>query len=574
MNAKNIDSYIVFFGSKEAGKEFKAKLSELIKTNFVKPYDESNIKNILNFCLDYYAKQFELICQNETSYEFYKLMFWLHEQSVEMRRDKKAMDILHDDIGQEYFFVYRRVLKLILEQACVNYLVSEPKISDFKERTENTFDKLMFLGDEIVTFSSLLAKQDMIGDVVAMDFNEQGIYLLKRKHFFELAFEKIVDPNAFEPNSFVIDNDAEADFIKAVKDSFNVNVHDVWGIINDVVQDRQLGKWDALAIGTSDIKVAMNELYKIPEENTEAFLLGLYFSKHEKIPINKVVRKPYQINRFLNRPILIWNIEGRDYCIIGKYSMDEAMNSLMLNAFPWSKASKEWQTNPTFKTFLVKKEREHEKMLIRKVEAEIKSTKLIYQPNIKKFKKKAGVIHIQNEQCGEIDFIVVNLTTKKIFVIECKHLLGRYDMPNFYIDYNSFTEGKDAFNKKLEKKVNWIKNNIDALQEHFQLTKQINLTIKNFTVEGIFVINTPTFYMYYSDFRIYTFHDVAKVLTGQHIDKQYKLVIDEEEGVRTVLIRYPYFKKKYFIQYSDPYEDYPVDKYGDPIIPDDEEPIV
>ena len=78
--------------------------------------------------------------------------------------------------------------------------------------------------------------------------------------------------------------------------------------------------------------------------------------------------------------------------------------------------------------------------------------------------------------------------------------------------------------------------------------------------------------MYYSDLRIYTFHDVAKVLTGQYDDKEYTLVIDEEESLTTVMIRYPYFKKKYLLHYHDPYEDYPVDRYGYPIIPEGEEP--
>jgi hypothetical protein len=142
------------------------------------------------------------------------------------------------------------------------------------------------------------------------------------------------------------------------------------------------------------------------------------------------------------------------------------------------------------------------------------------------------------------------------------------------MDYKSFTKEKNGFNKKLEKKVEWIKSNIGIVQEHFELTKQITSTIRNFNVECFFVINTPTFYMYYSDLRIYTFHDVAKVLTDQYIDKQYSLVIEEEDGIRTVMIKYPYFKKKYFIRYHDPHEDYPVDKYGNPIIPEGEEPIL
>ena len=567
-----INRYTIFSGTREAGKKFKLELGSLIKKKFPEPFDESNIKDVLNFALEHYAKEFEKICRNETSYEFYKLIFWLHEQSVEMRRDKKAMEELQDNFGQEYFSIYRRVLKLILEEACLITLLPEKITPAFKKRTEKTFDDLLFLGDELFTMANLLAEQDMIGDVVEMEFTVEGIYQLKRKHFFELAFEKIVDLNAYEPESFVTDKNAESDFTRSVIDSFNVGFHNILEIIHDLFQHRKLKKWDPLVIGTSDIKVAMNRAYGVAEKDIESFLSGLYFSRREKIPIKKVIRKPYEIDRFLNRPILIWNIESKDYCVIGKYSMVEAMESLFQNAFPWNKAPKEWAANPTFKIFLAKKEREHEKMLLDKVEQEIKGTSLLYQSTIKKFKTKTHTIDIHNDQCGEIDFLVINLTTKKIFVIECKHLLGRYDMANFYIDYNSFTKEKGGFNKKLDKKVSWIKNNINIIEEHFQNKKQLMSSIKNFSVEGIFVINTPTFYMYYSNFRIYTFHDVAKVLAGKYEDKEYTLVIDEEESLTTVMIRYPYFKKKYLIHYHDPYEDYPVDKYGYPIIPEGEEP--
>jgi hypothetical protein len=570
MKTFKIDEYIIFIGAKVAGKKFKVKVSELIKAKFQEPHDETNIRGILNFCLEYYAKEFETICQNETSYEFYKVMFWLHEQSVEMRRDKKTMNKLQDDIGQEYFFIYRRVLKLILEEACLINLVTEKINPTFKERTEKVFDDLMFLGDEIFTLTNLLAEEDMIGDVVAMQFTDEGLYELKRKHFFELAFEKIVEMNAYEPESFVTDKKAEADFIQAAKDSFNVNFTDIMAIIIEVFQHRKLEKWDILAIGISDIKTVMNKSDNIPEENTESFLSGLYFSRNEKIPIKTIVRKPYSINRFLNRPILIWNIEGKDYCIIGKYSMVEAIESLFYNAFPWNKAPTEWKANSSFQAFLFRKQQEQEKMLLDKVEAEIKLTNLIYQPTIKKLRTKTETIIINNDKCGEIDFLVINEATKKIFVVECKHLVGRYDMANFYLDFNSFTKGEDCFNNKIKKKVTWIKNNIGIVEGHFKLGNQLATSIKDFSVEGIFIINTPTFYMYYSDFRIYTFHVVADVLTGKHLDKEYYLVIDEEESIREAMIRYPYFKKKYFIHYHDPYEDYPVDKYGQPIIPEGE----
>ncbi|MEP6597564.1 MAG: hypothetical protein ABJA71_16535 [Ginsengibacter sp.] len=296
MESKNINDYTVFFGAKNAGNKFKVILSKLIKNKFAEPFDESSIKDVLDFSLKYYSKEFETICKNERSYEFYKLIFWLHEQSVELRRDEKITHRLNDIIGQDYFSIYIRVLKLILEEACLINIVTEELNPTFKERTEKVFDDLMYLGDEIFTLASLLAEQAMIGDVVAIEFTGGGIYKLKRKHFFDLAFEKIVNLDAYKPNSFVTDKNAEADFIKAVKESFDVNFHDVMGIIDGLFNHRKLKKWTALAIGTSEMKVAMKKFYSVPEESTESFLSGLYFSKDQKIPIKEVIRKPYQID--------------------------------------------------------------------------------------------------------------------------------------------------------------------------------------------------------------------------------------------------------------------------------------
>ena len=209
-------------------------------------------------------------------------------------------------------------------------------------------------------------------------------------------------------------------------------------------------------------------------------------------------------------------------------------------------------------------------MLIDAVEKEIQPLGLIYQPNIKNLVTKAGTVNLENDQCGEIDFPVINENLKKIFVIECKHLTGRYDMANFHLDFKAFTNGDDSFNKKIEKKVNWVKNNLRLIEEHFRARKLLTTSLDDFTVEGIFIVNTPTFYMYYSDFRIYTYHEVAKVLKGEYVDKTFTLYNEDDEFSEVLFIKYPYFIKKHMVYYEDPYWDYPVDKYGFPIIPDEE----
>lgn len=567
MKTIHLDNYTVFKGDRGVSQKFKTVLSKLIKENFSEPFNEANIKAILNFCLDHYAKEFESICRNETSSEFYRTIFWLHEQSVHLRMNNEALVKLNKEVGDEYFAIYRRVLKLILEEACLIDLVTEEINLSLKKRTEKVFDELFFLGDEMFSLATLLAEQSMIGDAVIMRFNDEGVYQLGRKREFELAFEHVVDMGSYKPNSFVIDKNAEEDFIAAVKDSFNLDYSSVMSLLFEAFEIQKTPDWDLATIKFPDIENAMQKALNVPQENIQSFLSGLYFKKEHKIPVKTVIRKPFSIDRFLNRPILIWKINSKEFCVFGRHSIFEAFNNLWLNAFPWNKAANEWTSNQSFKKFLTKKTQQNEKMLIDAVELEIKPTGLIYQPNLKNLVTDNGVINLENDQCGEIDFIVINIDTKKIFVKECKHLTGRYDMANFNMDFNSFTQGDSCFNNKIGKKVNWVTQNLHLIEQHFRNQKKLTTSLEGFTVEGIFIINTPTFYMYFSNFRIYVYSDVAKVLTGQYVDKTFTLFNDEEEFSETLFIKYPYFIKKKMIYYHDPYEDYPVDKYGYPIIP-------
>lgn len=568
MKTRKIKEYLIFVGENLNGYKYKEELSKLIKQNFPEPFNEITIKKILEFSLDYYSKQFENICSEQTGYRFYTLMLWLHDQSSELRIDSKAQDEIEEVIGQNYFSAYRRVLKLILEEACKVKLVSEKTRPDFKENTEETFDNLMFIGDELLSIGTLLAEQDMIGDAAKIEFNKAGIYQLGRNHFFNEAFEKIVDFSKYPPNSFVVDESGFEDFKEAVNVSFGVDMDIITGVVNEIFEQRELEKWDALAMGFAELEVAILHHFNIPRENTEAFLEGLYLTKDNKIPISVLMRKPFKINRFLNKPILVWNVEDKDYCIIGKYSFAESIQNLIYNAFPWGKTPGEWETNPKFKSFLDSKNQSVEKMLLNAIEDRIKKVEVIYQLSVKNLCTDAGIISIVHDQCGEIDGIVINLAIKKIFIVESKHLITRSDMPGWYMDYKSFIK-PNGFNAKIEKKIKWVKNNIVLVEQHFRKEKKLNISIQDFTVEGIFFINTPTFYMYYSPFRIYTFHETEKVLTEKYIDKTFTLVIDEADAVRTVFIKYPYFVKKNFITFpEDPYADYPVDKYGEPIIPE------
>jgi len=257
------------------------------------------------------------------------------------------------------------------------------------------------------------------------------------------------------------------------------------------------------------------------------------------------------------------------YLICGIYSRDEAENSLILNAIPWGKFPSEWSEAQGIKAYVSRKKQDHDNWLDDHVEKIIASCGLRYDRGVEKIHTKGKSFSLVGKSLGEIDFLIISPATKKLFVTECKHLLGRYDMVNWKQDHDHFTVdgSRPGYNTRLAAKTAWIRSHLSQVEEHFR--KKYNdstINLDNYEVEGVFVINTPTFYMYNALYRIYTYHQLEDVITGQHRDPVFTLVYETEDSISTYWVKYPYFAKRELV-YFDPGDDDDdeVDKYGFPI---------
>jgi len=180
-----------------------------------------------------------------------------------------------------------------------------------------------------------------------------------------------------------------------------------------------------------------------PSESIEKFLSGMTLTRTNKLPLLELLKRPHSLNKYLYRPFLIWTINEKEYFVFGTASWYEAENSLYLNAIPWGKIPSEWADIKSLKEYMHRKENAHDKWLDDTVEKDIKSTGLIYQRSVKKLITQNQTYPLEIKNLGEIDFIIVSPATKKVFVADCKHLQGRYDMTNQKNDYYNFTNDKD-----------------------------------------------------------------------------------------------------------------------------------
>jgi hypothetical protein len=166
---------------------------------------------------------------------------------------------------------------------------------------------------------------------------------------------------------------------------------------------------------------------------------------------------------------------------------------LATNTIHWNNMPEEWRSNHGMLAFMNKKGNEHDKLLEDEIEKVFIQNKFPYCRNITSFKQKEKFnIKIDIQGIGEIDFIVVNKINKKVYIADTKYNRARYEAVGYRIDYTNF----QGYEKKLCAKTNWLKSNLQVLQEHLEMLFHIDYSILNFEVESVFFINTPTFYMF------------------------------------------------------------------------------
>lgn len=111
-------------------------------------------------------------------------------------------------------------------------------------------------------------------------------------------------------------------------------------------------------------------------------------------------------------------------------------------------------------------------------------------------------------------------------------------------DYSNFTKGKKGgYNQQLKGKVDWINNNRAILAQHVNTTNGVTIDFSDYEIEGVFVINTPTFYMFNSEYRLYTIDVIDQIIAGELEDPSFTFIDTDEDHPKEVTISYPYFKK-------------------------------
>ena len=493
------------------------------------------VREILKDSFNFLLNKFENLIKNENRFSFYLFCHLIHEDSIDIHL--KLIEGYKLNFNEEKFAGSRRILKIIIEQSTKYDLKGTSNFNSEIDRNISEYipllEEMIYVGEWAFISSEYLARSQMFPSSVGVRMNNDEVeYLTYQPYpiFFSHIFKELP-----KHDSEVTLTDCIFDFKNLIEEKYSIKYDDLCYFIAEIISkpSNKLG----VTILSEIIKNIKNNT-SVNTQFIDSFYDGLTIKKSNALDIDKCFYTNQDIGRYMYKPILEYNIDGKIYNLIGPNKWGESLSQLNTNCFPFGIFPTEWKINTDLKKFIEKIDNTHDKVLQNPIIEMLEINKIPHEMDILRFQTfKNQFINIK-DTIGDIDILFIDEFEKIIYVSECKHNRSRFDYNNWKRDYSNF---KQKYEKQLERKVNWAKSNIDIIENHFKLRIEnpLNLDLKDYKIEGIFIINAPTIYMFNSSYKCYTIHDFGLLMNRETVFEDFEIYAEDIK--KTYKIKHPYF---------------------------------
>ncbi len=506
--------------------------------------NRADVEPVLNESFAWMLERFRLLTATELGSCFYKSLAGLYENSTQL------MQFVNNGTGfthmstQEYAH-NRSSIRLALERACELDLKRTSDEAPFSTRQMELLEDLLFIGMWAFSFSETIAMEKLMDGCNEVYIDPDDTMRMAMSHHFSKLMPHIRDEVERLTSRSIVDQNGVKELKAALKTCLGIDFEKNAGLVPAYKGAHPQGFPMLVDLKHDDLveQFATNSGFDI--ETTKVFYAGLATTAASKESLENIIYRPHSNKRHMARPVLVWNIQGQQRAIVGPEKWTESIVLIVTNAVQWGQIAEEWLTNPCMKAFVKRKADEHDKELEDPVEQALKEKNIKYSRNVKTLKAKSGTgVRIDTAGLGEIDFLYIDEEEKEVCVVDCKYHRRRDNMVGYSRDYANFL--KD-YEPKLKRKVDWFKNNLALVGEHFEREypgSTVNLT--GYAVRGFFIVNTPTYYSFNGAYRAYTIQEFRELMDGTLKDVEFYI----EDGDDIAFIQRPYFQKPIQLDFS------------------------
>lgn len=477
---------------------------------------------VLKSSFKFMEAEFMSIIGQQREAAFYLFVHNFHENSCALWERKIHRQSLEMDGG--VLATVRRVYKIILEQGCGQTLSNCANYAEtiFRKRFEyiQPLEALLFLGGWAIQLSEYISKQKLYPQSVSVIRvnNEISTDILPHLYTAINHFESAVN----EHEKDVVVSNSLPDLQALLNESYNLNYSQLCSFLANPLLLRQ---------GVCRLDQFLSNLAEnsgCTVEVIQTIFNGWTVSADNKMSFEDCIIRNQEVNRIICRPLLKINIEGEDYYIIGKHKWSESLVFLSYNCYPFGIYPKEWNALEPIVKFMNTKHAAHDLVLENPIVEILNEREIRNDHKVGSIKTGKGTaIPIRKMKgVGEIDIIFYHSLRNTIYICECKHNRSKFDVAGWYRDVMSF---RGDYEDQLRGKVEWAKNNISAIQSHLELKYNTKLQFDAKTlVEGLFLINAPTLYIYDCVYPTLTIYSFKRFLDHNELFEKFLL---QDDGV-------------------------------------------
>lgn len=520
--------YQIVTANKAHEPSYRTKLSAIIRDKYGEKIERAEISSALQDSFDFYVDEMHKITTQIVEANFFIFIYFLHEETSKISYETR--DNYDFPIDYQYFSLYRRILKMILQESCfLNLQTTDPPDKKWIDSNVFIIEKLVYLGHFLIGQVESISEEKITKGSVDIVY-ENGLITFVNSEKWEDFIPMLTKDFPLDLRNSIIDINLRADFDKRIKTQLGLDISDIEIIL--AALNNELHNLDPPQLCTLE---AFLDIVKSKSSSLEIdnFIRGLILNKDNVASLKSSAYSPYKGDRIIHKPILTLTIDGTECILVDQFSFSEAMNTFFQNNITLGKIPAEWEPVEFLKKIRNDYKDHNKNILENPVEEKLKELNLNYVRNVKTLYANNKQHLSINKTPGEIDYIFIIGNT--VYIADCKNLTKRYEMHGYYQDISKFIS---QYNPTMRKKLDFFNSNILKLQEHLQIEfKNSNLDLSTFTIEGIFIINTPTIYMLNGEYKIYTFHRFCELLEGDDFFIKYLACFD---GDRFSKITWPF----------------------------------
>ncbi|PZR30381.1 MAG: hypothetical protein DI538_22735, partial [Azospira oryzae] len=292
-----IDGHLMIRYSDAPAQEYWSEVSSLISQKYgeARITEHNTVELVLLDCFNLFVEKFKTLVNEEQSLPFFLYVFYLHEESIKLVRKNIFEGLSLYPVGDSEFAMYRRILKNVLEQGCdIDLAWGDFPTAQEVFRMDEKLQKLIYLGRWLYDLADSIALHKMVNSFHSVSFKSGDEMMLDYQYHYAKLYDALFPGLQQDYSKAIADEQSVHKLRDALESCFGIDYDFAGGVIFEIKANFSDSEFQT--IQPHVLPQNLVQQFQITETEAQRFYDGLSISRNNKMTLEDLVYKPYNMN--------------------------------------------------------------------------------------------------------------------------------------------------------------------------------------------------------------------------------------------------------------------------------------